>query len=73
MASMTYESTLELARSLSPEERLQLIRELADQPASSEGIPVKTSVLDLCGLGAEIWEGIDAQTYVDAERSTWGG
>ncbi len=31
------------------------------------------SVLDLKGLGKEIWQGIDAQEYVDQERSSWSG
>jgi hypothetical protein len=29
------------------------------------------SILELEGLGAEIWEGIDAQEYVDQLRSEW--
>jgi hypothetical protein len=27
----------------------------------------------LCGLGKEIWEGIDAQEYVNSERASWNG
>ncbi len=38
----------------------------------SAGEP-RHSVLELKGLGKEIWEGIDAQEYVDQERSSWGG
>lgn len=33
----------------------------------------KHSVLELRGLGKEIWEGIDPQEYVDGERTSWGG
>ena len=33
----------------------------------------KVSVLELHGLGAEVWQGIDAQAYVDQERSSWIG
>ena len=29
------------------------------------------SIMELEGLGAEIWQGIDAQTYVDQERASW--
>ena len=31
------------------------------------------SILELQGLGKEIWQGIDAQEYVDRERSSWNG
>lgn len=33
----------------------------------------RTSILQLQGLGKEIWEGIDAQEYVDRERAAWNG
>lgn len=29
------------------------------------------SILELRGLGKEIWQGIDAQEYVDRERDSW--
>jgi len=31
----------------------------------------KHSLLELEGLGAEIWQGIDAQRYVDELRQEW--
>ena len=33
----------------------------------------KRSILELQGLGKEIWEGIDAQEYIDEERNSWDG
>ena len=34
--------------------------------------PEKTlSILGLCGLGKEIWGGIDAAEYIRAERDSW--
>lgn len=29
------------------------------------------SILDLEGLGKELWKGIDAAKYVDEERNSW--
>lgn len=29
------------------------------------------SVMELEGLGAEIWKGVDAQEYVRKERASW--
>lgn len=34
--------------------------------------PKKLSLLDLQGLGKEIWNGIDAAEYVARERDSWG-
>lgn len=33
----------------------------------------KRSILELRGLGKEIWNGIDAQEYVNQERDLWNG
>lgn len=35
--------------------------------------PARHSILELQGLGKEVWAGIDAQAYVDRERSAWAG
>jgi hypothetical protein len=33
--------------------------------------PEPLSILELKGLGKEVWEGIDAASYVDHERRSW--
>lgn len=33
----------------------------------------RRSIMELRGLGKEIWEGIDAQEYVNQERASWNG
>ena len=33
----------------------------------------RSSILRLQGLGKDLWAGIDAQTYVNRERSMWAG
>lgn len=59
---------------LSVQERLRLValitEELATQ-TNSEETPPERSLLELEGLGAEIWEGIDAQEYVNELRKEW--
>ena len=55
--------------SLTVEERKQLITLIVDsltEPADEEH-----SILELEGLGAEIWDGVDAQEYVNRLRSEW--
>ena len=55
-------------------ERLRLVeimaRDLATQSTVSADQP-KRSIMELHGLGKEIWEGIDAQAYVDSLRAEW--
>ena len=62
----------------SAKERLRIaqwiLNDLAREEGSlSESEPARPqrSLLELEGLGAEIWEGIDAQAYVDELRSEW--
>ncbi|MGH9361498.1 MAG: FitA-like ribbon-helix-helix domain-containing protein [Thermoanaerobaculia bacterium] len=31
----------------------------------------KHSILELEGLGREIWEGVDAAAYIEEERASW--
>ncbi|MBU2444012.1 MAG: hypothetical protein KJ666_00360 [Bacteroidetes bacterium] len=31
----------------------------------------KVNIYDIKGVGKEIWEGIDAQEYVNKERASW--
>jgi hypothetical protein len=71
VATPSYESALKMAVLLSHEERLRLIKELAVRTA--EAPAARRSILELCGLGSEIWRGIDAQEYVHGERSSWNG
>jgi hypothetical protein len=73
MAAASYETALQLAQSLSSNEQLRLIQELTMRSSSVSKIPKQTSILEISGLGAEIWHKIDAQEHVQSERSTWAG
>jgi hypothetical protein len=73
VSSADYKDVLERAASLSIEERLRLIQELAARNAQEKSHEARHSILELRGLGKEIWQGIDAQEYVDRERSSWNG
>jgi hypothetical protein len=46
------------------------LESLAEKRPLTEG---RTSILELQGLGKAIWQGIDAQEYVDGERASWNG
>lgn len=75
MAALSIEELYE--RHIKPRtvaERLRLValasQDLA-QNSTQENEPPKRSIMELHGLGKELWEGIDAQEYVNALRSEW--
>lgn len=52
-------------------EKLRLIAKVSSDLAENETEKPKRSLLELEGLGKEIWEGIDAQEYVNELRNEW--
>ena len=45
--------------------------ELLRREIEHEATEPRHSILELAGLGAEIWQGIDAQAYINELRSEW--
>ena len=70
-ATMTYEEILRQVRQLELVEQANLLAELAKLVKEHVAPRPRRSIMELEGLGAEIWEGIDAQEYVDRERGKW--
>lgn len=70
---MSVQELIQEAKTLSIDERKELMKALVDllAEAPSEPPKKKRNLLELAGLGAEIWEGIDAQEYVNQLRSEW--
>lgn len=59
---------------LSAEDRLRLLAVMAQDLAQSPDAASQRktrSLLELEGLGAEIWGGVDAQEYVNELRKEW--
>lgn len=52
-------------------ERLRLVAMIAQDLASHPTEKPERSIMELHGLGKEIWEGIDAQEYVNELRKEW--
>lgn len=53
------------------DEKLRLIAKVSNDLADAESEKPKRSIMELHGLGAEIWEGVDAQQYVNELRNEW--
>lgn len=56
---------------LPDKEKLRLIARVSSDLAENDKEKPKRSLLELEGLGKEIWEGIDAQEYVNELRNEW--
>ena len=72
MTEKEYHELLDRARDLNSDDLLRLAADL-EVIARKKTARSRRSVLDLKGMGKEIWEGMDAQEYVDRERSSWNG
>ncbi|MCL0070026.1 hypothetical protein M1O53_02785 [Dehalococcoidia bacterium] len=53
-----------LSQLLTPADQLRLMEELAAQVRGQVTLQPRRSILDLQGMGKEIWLGMDAQEYV---------
>ena len=73
MSTTAYYEVLSRVQSLTPADQLRLLEELAALVRRQVTTRPRRSILELQGLGKEIWRGIDAQEYVDRERASWNG
>jgi hypothetical protein len=75
MATDTYHEVLDqawrLIQVLSPDEQLQLIEELREIVQRQISSKTKHSILELEGLGKELWEKVDVDEYIEQERNSW--
>ena len=69
---MTVAEIMEQAKTLTAQERKELVKRLVETLDVSEpSAPRQRRLSELRGLGKEIWAGIDAQEYVDQLRNEW--
>lgn len=70
--SPQYNEILDRFERLSTADQLQLLEDLVAimrRQAIAQPQHARHSIMELRGLGKEIWQGIDAQEYVNQERS----
>ena len=59
---------------LTPDEQLQLLKDLVESVVRNQTLAKpQHSILELEGLGKEIWEGVDVEKYIEEERASWDG
>lgn len=52
-------------------QRRSVAQEVTQILSDAVEAPQTVSILELRGLGKELWSGIDAAAHVDRERSSW--
>lgn len=73
MSTISYEEIFRRVQRLKPADQLRLLEDLSALIRRQVTPPLHRSILELQGLGKEIWSGIDAQEYIDRERDSWNG
>jgi len=69
---LSYDDYAKGIQTLTPEDQLKLLELIsANLRKTLKTRKAKHSIMELEGLGAEIWEGIDVQEYVRKERESW--
>ena len=69
---LRFEDYVQGIQRLRPEEQLNLIEIISARLKKNlKRQRVKHSLLELEGLGAQVWKGIDGQQYVNGERKSW--
>ena len=69
----TYQEICRQVENLTLDEQIRLMEELTKIVRHRTQAKPKRSIMELEGLGKEIWQNIDAQEYVDRERLSWNG
>lgn len=68
---LTYTEVVASIPTLAPEEQLSLLRVLSSSLNKALSGKAKHSLLELEGLGAEIWAGKEVAEYLRTERDAW--
>jgi hypothetical protein len=71
MSNEEYRTILNQVQHLSIEEQFRLLEDLV--ALLKKRSKPQHSILELEGLGKEVWEGFDADEYIKQERDSWGG
>ena len=72
MSTTPYENARKSLDALGRADQLRLVAELMTRLSGEPGQQPR-SLLELEGLGAEIWQGMDIERYLRQERASWNG
>jgi len=69
--SISYSDYVRGIKFLNIDEQLTLLEIISARLKKSIGQKKKSSIMELEGLGADMWKEIEAQDYVQKERKSW--
>jgi len=73
MLGTPYENAKKSAEALDPGDQLRLVAELTSRLSGELDHGPRRSLLELRGLGKDIWLEVDVADYLNRERSSWDG
>ena len=68
---LTYQDIIHQVGTLTTNEQLRLLDDLAAIIRTRMRLSTQRSIMELEGLGKEVWQKIDAQEYINQERDSW--
>lgn len=69
--TLSVQAMIQEAKTLSIDERKELVKAIVDMLTEPQQTKSKRSLREFRGLGAHLYDGTDAQTYVNQIRSEW--
>jgi hypothetical protein len=73
MSTHAYREALSRVLLLTPDEQLQLLADIVAMLRQQITAGPQHSIMELEGLGKEIWQDVDVEKYIDEERNSWDG
>ncbi len=73
MLANSYQDILRKVQDLTIAEQNQLIEDIKRILFNKNAGQPLRSILELEGLGAEIWKDVDVEKYIEEERNSWDG
>lgn len=71
--NVSYKDVLTLSQQLQVGEQLRLLEALAQVLRERLTTQPQHSIMELQGLGKEIWQDIEVEAYIEEERASWDG
>lgn len=71
MSTQDYREVWKLVQHLSLEEQHKILGDLNTLLVPQMTLKPMFSILELEGLGKEVWEGVDVDQYLEQERDAW--
>lgn len=69
--ALTWQEALVTVEKLPVADQLRLISQLLLRIQSLSAASERLDLLDLAGVGADVWRDIDSDKYIDQERDSW--